>query len=236
MELLPEGDAPGWSTTYAECDAESSAVQDGTFTDSSPSSPHWNAFIPNSSPDTRPDRPEYEATRLWCAEGTSGLDMHQMKITPNKNSPEAEMVEEHCTETAAEKNASVKKTKNRYCEACKKEFGTPWNFKRHLEEKHTANNTAEITAKKEIQNERRNIRRKERYANDLKYKEKMKQLSITGRLKKRGRVEIEEVIISNAGPDYQDKVNGNEEDTVSPREGGEVTDSFDESKAKKMDT
>ena len=113
---------------------------------------------------------------------------------------------------------------NRYCEICKVAYGTAWNFKRHVEEKHTANNTAEITAKKEKQNERRNISRKERYANDPAYKDRIKQLSATFRQNKRARVEIEEETILNSDPDSEDKVNGNEEDTVSLGEGAEFED------------
>jgi hypothetical protein len=134
------------------------------------------------------------------------------------------MVEMNACSTAAKTNASVKTPKNRYCEICKIAYGTPWNFKRHVEEKHAANNTAEITAKREKQNERRNISRKERYANDPTYKKKMKQLSATGRQNKRARVEIEEETILNSDPDSDDKVDGNEEDTVSLGEGAESED------------
>ena len=234
--------------TAAEDDADRPADVDSDVAASSPAEEASLQFV---------DRPEYELNGSAAdddSDRSEGKDdevaENAMKMTtstttmvemnacsaPDGITDEAEMVEEPFTEKAAEKNASVKTPKKRYCEICKIVYGTPWNFKRHAEEKHTANNTVQITAKREKQNERRNTCRKERYANDPKYKEKIKQLSTTGRLKKRARVEIEEETILNSDPDSEDKVNGNEEDTVSPREGREVTESADENKAKKTDT
>ena len=104
------------------------------------------------------------------------------------------------------------------------------------QEQHTDKNTPHIIAKREKQKDCRDTRRKERYANEPAYKEKMKQLAKTSRLKKRARAESDEEKMLKSLPGFEDKVDGSERDTISPREGGEVTDSLDGNKAKKTDT
>ena len=138
--------------------------------------------------------------------------------------------------------------KQKYCEICEKGFDTPWNFRRHEEERHTAKNTSKIFARKLKQNESRNISRRKRYANEPGYKEKAKQLGKTSRLNKRATVErdkegsedagdgnnaVKKDKMSNSDPDYEDKVDGNEDDTASSREGGDVADSADGKTGKK---
>ena len=71
-----------------------------------------------------------------------------------------------------------------YCEFCKILFGTHWNFKRHQKQQHTSKNTPEMIAERLEQNQRRNLSRRERYATEPIYKEKMKSLSKTSRLKR----------------------------------------------------
>ena len=140
--------------------------------------------------------------------------------------------------------------RHKYCEICEKGFDTLWNFRRHDEERHTAKNTPEIIARKLKQNERRNISRKKRYANEPGYKEKEKQLSKTSRLNKRTTVErdkegsedagdgnnaVKKEKMSSSDPDNENTVDGNEEDTASSRERGDVADSADGNNAEKTD-
>ena len=143
--------------TAAEDHADRPADVDSEVAVSSPAEEASLPFV---------DRPEYELNGSAVDDDSDRPEGKDDEVAENAIQTTTS------TTTMVEKNASVKTPKNRYCEICKIAYGTPWNFKRHVEEKHTANNTAEITAKKEKQNGRRNISRKERYANDPAYKDR----------------------------------------------------------------
>ena len=128
--------------------------------------------------------------------------------------------------------------KHKYCEICRREFDTPWNYRRHTNELHLATNTPEILAKRKKQNQIRNVSRKARYANDPEYKQRVKLLSATSNLKKKratgeqdgegsddaggGTALVKKTKMSNTDPVHEKQV---EEHTASSRKGGVVADS-----------
>jgi hypothetical protein len=71
------------------------------------------------------------------------------------------------------------------CGTCRSEFTSQSNLNRHVETKHTDQNTPEAVAKRLKLHECRNNTRRERRANDPVYREKEKQISRTNRMNKK---------------------------------------------------
>jgi len=124
-----------------------------------------------------------------------------------------------------------------YCEVCKILFGTHWNFKRHQKQQHTDKNTPEMIAGRLEQNQRRNLSRRERYASQPVYKEKMKSLSKNNRMKRASfdrddgsedvgdrKKYVKRENVLDTDPVAVGKVGGSEEGNVSSRGEKDVAD------------